>query len=368
VGTTRKIMASLLNPPRQYARMVVWDNLLNTRHARGDKRFLVVHHPSESPFMYDLLLHWLAMFFPDVRALFELHTLPFHVRDWSRVALYVPWLQDPVQAWSRTTYWLANRLAARCDRHDIPVINRVDRLANASKSSGARLIGSVGFRTPQMAPITDVEEFRRTRLGLPLPLFVREDQGHGGPMLRADTDAEVRALPIESLRRPVAVELIDVRSPGDGLFRKFRYVLAGDVGVRQTLHVTQDWATHGTGTIFSEALREEEVAFIEGVEPEHARFLAAREALGLDFVAFDYGIDVTGRTVVWEANPFPFLHFVGGRRRYRMAATERVLAAMARLYLSRSGMDVPADLDTILGNPRTEPALTTSGPTAGCQP
>lgn len=356
MGTTRRIMSSLLAPPRLYARLAVWDRLLNTRHTRGDRRFLVVHHPAQGPFMYDLLLSWLDLFFPDVRARFELHVLPCHVRDWSRYALHIPWLQDPVQAWSRTTYWLANRLAARCDRHHVPVINRVDRLANASKSSAAHLIGSVGFRTPQMAPITDVEAFRRTRLGIPLPLFVREDQGHGGPMLRADSDAEVQALPVESLRRPVAVELVDVRSPGDGLFRKYRYVVAGEIGVRQTVHVTHDWATHGNDTVFSEALREEEVSFIEGAEPEHARFLAAREALGLDFVAFDYGIDATGRTVVWEANPFPFLHFVGGRRRYRMASTERVLAAMARLYLSRAGLDIPADLELILGNPRPGPA------------
>jgi hypothetical protein len=347
--TRRKLPSSRLAFPGLYAGISLWDSLQNLRYTWGERRFLVVHHPSKGPFMHDTLLSWLAACYPEVRALFELHLLPCHVRDWSRYALHVPWLQDPVQAWSKTTYWLARRLAAACDRHGVPIVNRVERLGNAGKSTGARLIGSTGFRTPRMALIEDLEEFHQTHLGIPLPLFVREDEGHGGPMLRADTEDEVQALPLGSLRRPVAVELIDVRSPGDGLYRKYRYVVAGDIGVRFSLHITQDWVAHRRNIVFNEALREEEVAFLRGAEPEHARFLAARRALGLDFVAFDYSLDHAGRTVVWEANPFPFIHFIGGRRRYRLTATERVLAAMVKLYLTRAGMDVPMDFEEILG-------------------
>ena len=346
--TRRKLMRSRVAFPGMWAGMALWDSLSNLRHTWGERRFLVVHHPTRSPFMYDPLLHWLATYHPDVRALFELHLLPCHIRDWPRYALHVPWLQDPVQAWSRATYRFASRLAAACDRHGVPIVNRVEHPPNAGKLAGARLIGSVGFRTPRMAPIHDLAEFRETRLAIPLPLFVREGQGHGGPMLRADTEAEVGVLPLGSLRRPVAVELIDVRTPGDGLFRKYRYVVAGEVGVRQSLHVTEGWAAHGHDTVFSDALREEEVAFTETAEPEHARFVAAARAMGLDFVAFDYSFDDAGRIVVWEANPFPFIHFVGGRRRYRTAATERVLAAMVKLYLDRAGMDAPPDFDEIL--------------------
>jgi hypothetical protein len=338
--------------PWRYARLALRDATQNWKYARGERRFLVVRHPRENPFFYDLLLDWLAAHFPALRALFELHPLPCRVRDWSRYALHVPWLQDPVQAWSPTSYRRASRLGAHCEQHGVPIVNRVDRLVNAAKSTGARLIAEVGFRTPAMARIEDAEAFRRTRLGLPLPLLVREDWGHGGALLRADSDAELRALPIETLRRPVAVELIDVRSPRDGLFRKYRYVVAGDAGVRQTLHVSREWAVRGAleHTVYTEELRDEEIAYTRGVEPDHARFVAASEALGLDFVAFDYSIDQAGRVVVWEANPYPFLHFLGGRRRYRVAPTVRVLAAMTKLYLTRAGMEVPADLDALLSD------------------
>ncbi len=347
----RKLTSSGWAFPGLWAGMALWDTLRNLRYTWGERRFLVVHHPSKQPFMYDTLLDWLAAYHPDVRALFELHLLPCAVRDWSRYALHVPWLQDPVQAWSPATYRLATRLAAACDRHGVPVVNRVERLANAAKSTGSRRIASAGFRTPRMERITDPEEFRRTLLGIPLPLFVREDEGHGGPMLRADTEEEAHALPVRSLRRPVAVELVDVRDPADGLYRKYRYVVAGDAGVRQSLHVSREWAARGAATEFTEELRDEEVAYLEGPETEHARFVAAARALGLDFVAFDYSLDHTGRIVVWEANPFPFLHFVGGRRRYRAAATERTFAAMVALYLTRAGMDVPFDFLDSSGSP-----------------
>jgi hypothetical protein len=319
------------------------DARTNARFARGDGLFLVLRDPCVSPGFYSVLLRWLECAFPAVRPRFELRVWPCRVGDWSRYALHLPWLQDPVQAWSKAAYRFADGLARACDARGVPVVNRVDRLANAGKASAARLVAAAGLRTPRMARVEDEALFRETRLGLPLPLFVREDWGHRGPMRRADTDEEVRALSLRGMRRPVAVELVDVRSP-DGLYRKYRTVVAGNDVVRQTLHVGTGWCVRGGETVYTEALRDEEVAFASRADPDPARWVAAREALGLDFVAFDHSETPEGETVVWEANPFPYLHFVGGRREYRRAPTERVLAAMTRLYLSRAGLAVPEGL------------------------
>jgi hypothetical protein len=315
----------------------------NARFVRGDRRFLVLRDPCVSPGFYSVLLHWLEDAFPALRTHFELRVLPCRVGDWSRYALHLPWLQDPVEAWSPMAYRFADRLARACDAHGIPVVNRVDRLANAGKASAARRVAGAGFRTPRMALIEDAAAFRATRLGLALPLFVREDWGHGGSFQRADTDAEVRSLSLRGMRRPVAVELVDVRSP-DGLYRKYRTFVAGGEVVRQTLHVGTGWCVRGGETVYTDALRDEEVEFTSRAVPDPARWVAAREALGLDFVAFDHSVTAAGETIVWEANPFPYLHFVGGRREYRRAPTERVLAAMTRLYLSRAGLPVPSEL------------------------
>jgi hypothetical protein len=309
-----------------------------------------VRDPEYEPLFYDVYLNWLALYFADLRPLFELRTFPCRIRDWSRYALHIPWLQDPVQAWSHSTYQVANALAAECDRHGVPVVNRVDRLVNAAKSTGAELIATSGLRTARMARIDDVEKFRETRLGIPLPLFVREDWGHWGRMVRADTEPEVRDLPLGGFVRPVAVELIDVRTRDDGLFRKYRYVVAGDVGVPQTLHVSRDWCVRGdiSQAVFDDDIRQEEVDYTNRPEPHHAQFVAACQALQLDFVAFDYSVDAGGQPVVWEANPHPVFHFSGGRRRYRGIPTSRALAAKTCLYLSRAAMPVPSDLDDLL--------------------
>jgi hypothetical protein len=347
VAAPNESAASRLAFPARWLSVARRDRRRNARFVRGDGRFLALRDPCVSPGFYSVLLRWLEGAFPAVRARFELRLLPCRVRDWSRYALLLPWLQDPVEAWSPWACRRTERLQRACDERGIAVVNRVERLGNAGKAEGARRIAATGLRTPRMARIEDAEAFRATRLGLSVPLFVREDWGHGGAMLRADTEAEARALPLEGFRRPVAVEVVDVRSP-DGLWRKYRTFVAGDAVVRQTMHVRDTWCVRGSETVYTEALRDEEVHFASRADPDPRRWVAAREALDLDFVAFDHSVTPDGETVVWEANPYPYLHFVGGRREYRRAPTERVLAAMARLYLRRAGIAVPEAMEAML--------------------
>lgn len=320
------------------------DSRRNRRFATAQERFLIVRHPRKSPHFYDVLLSWLEANHPAVRSRFELHLLGGRIRQRSYYVLHVPWLQDPVQAWSPTAYQQADRLARDCDALGIPIINRVDRLANAGKVNGAALIGATGIRTPRMARVVDLEVFRETRYGLELPLFVREDWRHSGPIFRVDSPAELRQLPVRRFRRPVAVEIIDVQDPRDGLYRKYRYLAAGEFGLPLSMHPCRSWFAKGTRTEFNAALRDEELAFLSQPDPNHERLQAARRALGLDFVAFDYSYDRQGRLVVWEANPFPYIHFGTVHRQYRWPAVERALAAMARLYLTRAELPVPVAL------------------------
>jgi hypothetical protein len=274
--------------------------------------------------------------------------MPHVVRDWRPYVLCIPWLQDPVQAWSPTAYAQANRLAAECDARAIPIINRVDRLSAAGKAAGAATIASLGIRTAKMARITEPKVFRETRCGLRLPFFVREDWRHCGPVMRVDTESEVGRVPLNRFRRPVAVEYIDVRSPRDGLFRKYRYLAAGDTGFPLSMHPSQHWFVKGSNTVFSNELREEELWFLTRPDPNAERLQAARRALGLDFVAFDYSYDQSGQLVVWEANPYPTIHFGTEHRSYRWPAVARVLAAMTRMYLQRAGLPVPSALESSL--------------------
>jgi hypothetical protein len=148
--------------------------------------------------------------------------------------------------------------------------------------------------------------------------------------------------------RPVAMEFIETRDPRDGFYRKYRYVAAGDTGVAVHLHVKDHWFVKGANQLYSEEIREEDAAYLLGPDPNHEVLQRARRALRLDFVAFDYSYDRARRLVVWEANPYPYFHFIGGRRAYRTLAIERAFAAILELYHSRAGLPVPEEVQQLL--------------------
>jgi hypothetical protein len=216
------------------------------------------------------------------------------------------------------------------------------------KVEAAIRLSRAGIRTPVMRVISDRLAFHQDGCGLALPLFVREDAGHGGLMFRADSEQELRTIPLDRFRRPIAVELVNVRSSEDGLFRKFRYVVAGRVGVPHHMQATEDWITRGDIRFHNETTRSQEESYISRPEPHHEFFQRARMYLGLDLVAFDYGFDQRGQLVVWEANPYPHFHIPKGRLSYLAPAMHRTLAAVVHLYLERAGMAIPQRLQEIL--------------------
>jgi hypothetical protein len=259
--------------------------------------------------------------------------------------LHLAWLQDPVQEWSPTTYARACGLAAQCEVRGIPIVNRVSHLTNAAKSTAAQLIAKAGIRTPQMELIRDIGEFCETLLGMSLPLFVREDWGHCGRMWRADTLEQVRKLPLKRLVRPVAIEIVDVRDRRDGLYRKYRYVAAGDVGISHHLQTSSDWITRGDNRVVTADTRAEEMEYITRLDPHHIQLQRARRALGLELVAFDYGLMGDGQLIIWEANPFPHIKFSRRGLSYRNAALHRTLLGILHLYLTMARLPVPQEIE-----------------------
>jgi len=325
------------------------DARLNRRHATAERRFLIVRHADKYPDMYRCLLDWVERAFPDVRARFELRLLPCRIRDWSSYVLHVPWLQDPVEDWTPHGHRQAMELAAQCDGRAIPVINRVERLSNSVKSVGARLIAGTGIRTPRIVPIENWAAFGETLGGLELPLLIRKDRGHGGPTCLVERRADLERVPTARFLHPIAVEYIDVQSPQDGLYRKYRYLAAGDRGVTRHLICGTHWEVRPGNRSINAETRHEELAYLNAPEPNHAALQRARRALGLDVVAFDYSYDRQGQLVVWEANPYPDLrHPADPAMTYLFPYVERSFAAVVRLYLQSAGLPVPAQLEDML--------------------
>ncbi|MCB1499004.1 MAG: hypothetical protein KDK07_04315 [Bauldia sp.] len=326
------------------------DDLVATSPSPSDRPILVVREapPPGRPHAYDVVLQWIAENFPGYASLFRIEHLPIAPTGDTSESVLVPWLRDPVEAWSMERYEEAMALIRACDSRGVPVVNRVDRLLNATKARGAELMASSGVRVPKTARIESVEAFRDTLCDIPLPLIVREDWGHQHPMLRVDTLEAARALPIEDMERPIAVELIDTRDHRDGYYRKYRYMAIGDAGVTSHLQISREWITRGEARVGDLNARHEELDYIGRPDPNHDRLQAARRALGLDFVAFDYAYDHEGRVVVWEGNPYPWLHFSSKSLVYRNASMHRTMAALLKLYLDRAGVPVTQRLADML--------------------
>jgi hypothetical protein len=320
------------------------------RRVAPRSRFLIVRHRKYQRRFFDIILKWVAANVPELSARFDVRELPVRVRDWTPYAVHIPWLQDPVQAWSPETYEQAQELAGECDRRGIPVLNRVDRLANATKSRGAALMRAAGVTTPRMAPIDDPREFAASLLGLRLPLFIREDWGHDRRVFRVDVPADVAEIPWDQFRRPVAVEVVDVRDPRDGQYRKFRYFAAGEIGVSHHVQTSAEWITRGENRVITPTTQADELQYVTQADRNHAALQRARRALGLDLVAFDYGYTPSGEMIVWEANPFPTIVFGTRRLVYRNPAIHRTLAAIVRMYLAAAELPIPAAIDDALGS------------------
>lgn len=321
-------------------------------------RVLVLRHASHQRDFYQVVEDWIRRYQPQYDGLLDVQDLPLRLPpDATRGHPYgamVSWLQDPVQAWSQETYDQALAVQAQCDAAGMVVLNRVDHLPHAGKAEGARRMGAAGVRVPRMALVTDAAAFHATRLDIPLPLFVREDWGHGGLVYGARSMEEVRAIPLQRFRRPVAVEWIDVQD-AQGLFCKYRYFAAGDIGISHHVQCSRTWITRGDNRVTDDHTRALELDYVARPDPHHAVFQKARQALGLDMVAFDYGLLADGTPVVWEANPFPVIKLSTGSLVYRNSALHRTLCAMLRLYVVSAGLHATSAIEDIVAY-RSEPA------------
>jgi hypothetical protein len=178
------------------------------------------------------------------------------------------------------------------------------------------------------------------------PLILRVPGLHMGRGMTRIDDAEAFAATLRELPHRddlIAIPYVETRSP-DGAWRKYR-VMAID-GVLYPLHlaVAQRWDVH----YFSSAMwdradyRAEEARFLDdpiGALGSRAwdALARVRDALALDYAGIDFGLDVQGRVVVFEANaamtvlrPDPDERFG-----YREAASAAIADALARMFEGR---------------------------------
>ncbi len=326
------------------------DRRLNRCCTQDQPRILILRHGGKYPYFRESMLDWMAAELPQIRRLFELRLLPCPVADWSDYCVCAPWLQDPAEDWMPRGAWRRlQQIQHECDVRQIPVLNRAECLSHAVKSVASRRITATGVRTPRVEEIHDPEQFLRDQRGMPFPMIIREDRRHAAETFVVHNVAQLRQVPWQRFTKPVAAEFIDVRDPRDGGFRKYRYIVAGEFGVPRHLIVSSTWEVRAAQRVRNQNTREEELAYLEQPEPNHALFQRVRKSLHLDLIAFDYSYDGQGRLVIWEANPYPGLHYASGPDvEYTRPFVERSFAAVTAMHLAAARMEIPARIGQML--------------------
>lgn len=328
-------MAKRLRPWRLW----LSDRLYAAAHRAAGRRILVLRHEDQLCHYHDDLLAWLARTSPPAAGLFELRRVGFVPRDPARYTLLLPWLQDPLRERFPTAYDAARRAEDAIRAAGGAVVNPVEHLSHAIKSEASARLRAAGVPMPPVAPVDPAAP--ALPAGLRFPVIAREDRKHGGPMHLCRDAAELARVPWGSLRQPVVVEWRDVRS-SDGLYRKWRYVVAGEGGAPRHLVVSRDWVVKAEGRVDDDAARAEEHAYTSAPEEPHREVLVrGARALGLDVVAFDYACTRDGELVVFEPNPFAVLWAPfneAPRYRYQRPCVERLYATLCAFWLERAGL------------------------------
>ncbi|MDZ7839476.1 MAG: hypothetical protein U5R46_01455 [Gammaproteobacteria bacterium] len=330
------------------------DFIANVRLTRNrERKFLVVRAIGERPHFYGDFLNFLEQELPEVRTRFRLKLCRSIVHNWRQYVLCIPWVQDPVKERDHSLYRRLLNIERQCTRRGVPVANPVERLSNSIKTTATRLISEAGCRVAKIRPVGPLTlEARATEIGF--PFFIREDRRHGGPTFLLNSEADLASVPWDRFRHPCAVEFIDTKF-SDGLYRRYRYISAGDFGAPLNLMIGPHWLVRQATELRKKQHINEDIDYMSKPDSFAGQLQAARQALGFDFCAFDYSIDRNNELVVWEANPYPVLPIYDGEK-YRHPAVKRGFAIMAAGYLQRAGLELPEELMRMLQGPVYRPA------------
>lgn len=321
----------------------------------SDQRMVVMRHPGKHASMWRDFARWVRRCVPQLHERLEFRHVLSQPRRLDRVSACIGWIHDTLELWSPQSYQLACRHLELFRAAGIQCVNPMDQMARVGKLVGSEAMRSAGVRTPQCVWLPapwrhDPGQRDCEALGLKFPVLIREQRGHGQPSLLFNGPEELRAAELQGFRQPILVEFIDTRS--EGCYRKYRYVVAGDVGTPRHMITDRQWDVRPHRRVHQQQFCREEAEFVsQPISPsEHRKFQAAKCALGMDVVGFDYSYTHDGELVIWEANPCLDMNYPRHARGGLHAAVERTFAAVARCYLSAAGVPVPDIVTETLGD------------------
>jgi hypothetical protein len=288
------------------------DDRRANRQADLSRPGLYVVSEAGVPHAYDYFIAWLEEHDPELRSRLWLEHMPGQLPTHAK-AMHA-WMQDPVRERDAALFRAATALEDEVLARGGTVLQPVRVLSNSTRTELEQRLSAVGLRTPRTVIVSphSAEPFA----GLQPPFVVRKEWGHLVPMHRCQTFADAEPL-LQQARasgeRLVASEYIETVSP-DGLYRKYRYLMAGPRGMARHMIASPNWEVRPKDRVVNADVRDEELAFVNAPFTMHDVFDAARRQLEFDIAAFDYSFDASGNPVVWEVNPFPDLSMPSAER------------------------------------------------------
>jgi tetratricopeptide (TPR) repeat protein len=270
----------------------------------------------------------------------------FEGRDYDLEALrqsgdvVVNLISDADQAQMQALFPLVTDLV---DRLALPTVNLPHKVRQTTREIVARLLDGIpGCRIPTVLRLpADVSEIAALEAAVTfaMPILVRPAGTHGGDDFeRFDEPSDVVSF---MQRHPEAehylIEYLDYRS-ADGHFRKYRFIFVGDEILPYHLAIGLDWKLHhdSTDMIDHAWMQREEEAFLNDpwavFNAGHTSALRAiRQAIGLEYLGIDCGLDAAGQLVVFEVNASMLVHQRNDDFPYKAPFVERIRLAFGAM-------------------------------------
>jgi tetratricopeptide (TPR) repeat protein len=225
------------------------------------------------------------------------------------------------------------------ERLGLPTVNLPRQVRQTTREIVARLLDGIpGCRIPKVLRLpaeVDPSTALEAAAAFAMPILVRPAGTHGGDDFeKFDNPSDVAGF---VGRRPDAehylIEYLDYRS-ADGHFRKYRFIFVGDEILPYHLAIGLDWKLHhdSTDMIDHPWMQREEEAFLNNptavFNPDHTSALRAiRQAIGLEYLGIDCGLDAEGNLVVFEVNASMLVHQQNDDFPYKAPFVERIKLA-----------------------------------------
>jgi len=238
-----------------------------------------------------------------------------HIKGYSRVIFAY---HDPLRQLYPSIYSKSKKLEELCDSLGIEFFGRPNGLSNTSKSVMSRIWQQNNIPCVRQFKVNSMEDIFKIK-DLKYPVFVRYDCGHDSAGRRrselfysqdelkhSDLFNKKKYNAVLHFRDKVVTEFYETVSI-DGLYRKFRTIVAGQETLNEAINMSSSWFVHRRDTVLNRKFVKEHLNFQN--QPLSQAFkkvlVKANNVLGLELSAIDWSVDKKNNIVLWEANAHP---------------------------------------------------------------